>query len=133
MSELALDWRQYLPLLKRPPAAEAPEPEAERVTLVGHVLTYHRTTRARTQLDLADLAEVEVFAVAQQCFWHLRQAGHAEAVVPMGIPGEARIRQYLAQWRGFDYDALVRFVSEPPEAGRRHLWPAVESVSVARQ
>lgn len=88
-------------------------------------LTYNRSTRASTRLDLADLSEVEVFAVGQQCYWHLTQANRSEAVVPMGIPGEARIRQYLAQWRGFDYDGLVRFVSEPPTQGRRRLWPAV--------
>lgn len=88
-------------------------------------LTYHRPSRARTLLDLADLAEVEVFAVEQQCYWHLIQANRSEAVVPMGIPGEARIRQYLAQWRGFDYDGLVRFISEPPAQGRRRLWPAL--------
>lgn len=91
-------------------------------------LTYHRPTRASTLLDLADLAEVDVFSVEQQCYWHLIQTDRSEAVVPVGIPGEARIRQYLAQWRGFDYDGLVRFISEPPAQGRRRLWPALDSI-----
>lgn len=88
-------------------------------------LLYHRGPGARTELDLADLAEAAVMAADERCYWHLRTAGRQEAVVPVGIPGEASIRQYLSSWRGFDYDALVRFVSEPSPRGSRRLWPLV--------
>ena len=93
------------------------------VQLTRDRMIYTRNASTRTELDLADLAEVDVFARGEQCYWHLISQDRQEALVPVGIPGESLIRQYLADWRGFDYDGLVRFVSEPPVEGRRRLWP----------
>lgn len=88
-------------------------------------LVYRRGAQARTELDMADLEEVAVLANNDHCYWHLRTRAAGEALVPVGIPGEAQIRQYLSLWRGFDYDALVRFISEPPQRGSQRLWPLV--------
>ncbi|WP_189607463.1 hypothetical protein [Saccharospirillum salsuginis] len=98
-------------------------PTAPAVQLNQDHMIYTRNASTRTELDLADLAEVDVFARGEQCYWHLTGKDRREALVPVGIPGESLIRQYLADWRGFDYDGLVRFVSEPPVEGRRRLWP----------
>lgn len=86
-------------------------------------LIYHRNAGTRTELDLGGLESVDVLVAGERCYWHLTSRGRQEAVVPVGIPGESLIRQYLSSWRGFDYDGLVRFVSEPPTQGRRRLWP----------
>lgn len=109
------------------------EPTEQRTATVTHAtpavhltddrLIYTRDAAVRTELDMADLSEVTVFARGEQCYWHLTSQDRREALVPVGIPGESLIRQYLSGWRGFDYDGLVRFVSEPPEGGRRRLWP----------
>lgn len=103
----------------RPAQAEA----GPSVVLTGDELVYRRASGARTNLDLADLTRVSVFAVAGQCFWHIEGKGCSEAIVPVDIPGESLIRQYLSQWRGFDYDALVRFVSAAEPEGHKQLWP----------
>lgn len=96
------------------------------VVLTDDQLVYRRGSGARTELDLADLTRVSVFADARgQCYWHIQGKGCTEAIVPMDIPGESLIRQYLSPWRGFDYDGLVRFVSEPAGSQRRLLWPAL--------
>lgn len=95
------------------------------VELAEDHMTYTRSKAARTELDLANLAAVEVFSREDRCYWHLTSKDRQEALVPVGIPGESLIRQYLSSWRGFDYDGLVRFVSEPPVDGRRKLWPLV--------
>lgn len=93
------------------------------VMLDDDQLVYRRASGARTELDLADLTRVSVFAVADQCYWHIEGKGCSEAIVPIDIPGESLIRQYLSQWRGFDYDGLVRFISDAEPQGRRQLWP----------
>lgn len=97
--------------------------EGPSVVLTGDELVYRRASGARTDLDLADLTRVSVFAVAGQCFWHIEGKGCSEAIVPIDIPGESLIRQYLSEWRGFDYDGLVRFVSEAEPEGQKQLWP----------
>lgn len=94
-------------------------------------LVYRRASGARTELDLADLTQVSVFADASgQCYWHIEGKGCTEAIVPIDIPGESLIRQYLSQWRGFDYDGLVRFVSEVQPQGHKQLWPLTVSNSI---
>jgi len=103
--------------------ATHPSMTGPAVTLDGDALVYSRASGARTELDLADLTRVFVFAVNGQCYWHIEGKGCSEAIVPMDIPGESLIRQYLAEWRGFDYDGLVRFVSEEHPQGQRQLWP----------
>lgn len=95
------------------------------VELRNDRLVYRRGLQAKTELDMADLEEVAVLASNDLCYWHLRTRSRGEALVPVGIPGEAQIRQYLSHWRGFDYDALVRFVSEPPVRGSLRLWPLI--------
>ncbi|WP_394170031.1 hypothetical protein [Saccharospirillum alexandrii] len=98
------------------------------VVLTDDQLVYRRASGARTELDLADLTRVSVFADASgQCFWHIEGKGCTEAIVPVDVPGESLIRQYLSQWRGFDYDGLVRFVSEGQSQGHRQLWPLTVS------
>lgn len=86
-------------------------------------MIYRRSALASTELNLAALESVDVLVAGDTCYWHLTAKGRREAVVPVGIPGESLIRQYLSTWRGFDYDGLVRFISEPPSKGRRRLWP----------
>ncbi|WP_127556166.1 hypothetical protein [Saccharospirillum alexandrii] len=111
---------------RRQPRSDAGSGPA--VVLTDDHLVYQRASGARTELDLADLTRVSVFADASgQCFWHIEGKGCTEAIVPVDIPGESLIRQYLSQWRGFDYDGLVRFVSEAQPQGRRQLWPLTVS------
>lgn len=93
------------------------------VILTEDALVYMRINGAVTELDLADLSRVSVFASGDQCYWHIEGKGCNEAIVPMDVPGESLIRQYLSDWRGFDYDGLVRFVSDDQPQGRRQLWP----------
>ncbi|WP_028669297.1 hypothetical protein [Saccharospirillum impatiens] len=94
------------------------------VVLTDDHLVYCRPSGARTELDLADLTRVTVFAVGSgQCFWHIEGKGCSEAIVPLDVPGESLIRQYLSQWRGFDYDGLVRFVSAEKPHGQTQVWP----------
>lgn len=95
------------------------------VELRNDHLVYRRGLQATTELDLADLEEVAMLANNDLCYWHLRTRASGEALVPVGIPGEPLIRQYMSSWRGFDYDALVRFVSEPPNSGSLRLWPLI--------
>lgn len=95
------------------------------VELNDDQMVYRRSALAHTELDLAGLTSVDVLVAGETCYWHLTTKDRREAVVPVGIPGESLIRQYLSTWRGFDYDGLVRFVSEPPAEGRRRLWPMV--------
>lgn len=94
------------------------------VELTNDRMVYRRGEHACTEFDMAALQSAEVLTVRERCYWHLRGAGKLEAIVPVGIPGENLIRHYLSEWRGFDYDGLVRFVSEPPANDRRRLWPA---------
>lgn len=100
-----------------------PSTAVPAVTLDADALQYRRKNGARTELDLADLTRVSVFAVDGQCYWHVEGKGCSEAIVPMDVPGESLIRQYLSGWRGFDYDGLVRFVSEAEPQGCKQLWP----------
>ncbi|MEX2321193.1 MAG: hypothetical protein WD668_07550, partial [Saccharospirillum sp.] len=65
-------------------------------------LVYHRASGAQIELDLVDLTRVSVFAQEGQCYWHIEGRGCSEAIVPMDIPGESLIRQYLTEWRGFE-------------------------------
>ncbi|MBU2864865.1 hypothetical protein QWZ13_06460 [Reinekea marina] len=83
-------------------------------------LHWYRHNGVLTRLVIDELRNVSVFSYQDQVFWHLIDQHNNIAVIPEQTMGMPIIRQYLSSWRGFNYDALLRY---EPEQQAVQLWP----------
>lgn len=98
------------------------EHEAPSLRIDYGVLYFFRANDAVTIVELDDLALAELRVCRSRTYWYLVDRQGAEALIPETIEGVGSLRRYLASWRGFNYDALLRF--QPESAKRIQLWPA---------
>lgn len=83
-------------------------------------LHWYRNEGVLTRIVIDELQCVSVFSYREEVYWHLIDQYNNRAVIPEQTMGMPIIRQYLSSWRGFNYDALLRY---QPEQKRVQLWP----------
>ena len=84
-------------------------------------LYFYRANGALTMIELDDLEKAELRVLHSHIYWLLTDKYHNEALIPDNNPDIGYLRRYLAQWRGFNYDGLLRFDSA--QQSQLQLWP----------
>lgn len=84
-------------------------------------LFYYRPNGALTCIEIDDLAYADIRTIQQQNYWFLEDKFGAFVLIPESCAQIALLRRYLSQWRGFNYDGLLRF--DGSEKSLVQLWP----------
>lgn len=86
-------------------------------------LVWYRPGAVVTKVSMDNLRQVFVFTQQSQVVWFIEDNDENYAVIPEHTFGMAAIRRYLANWQGFNYDALLRY-----ELGAEatQLWPLID-------
>lgn len=93
------------------------------VFLDGGELLWSRPGGVETRVAIDNLRQVFVFTQQSQVVWFIEDNDENYAVIPEHTFGMSAVRRYLSNWRGFNYDALLRY-----ELGGEatQLWPLIE-------
>lgn len=94
---------------------------ATRLHIEDGTLYYYREKGALTRLQIDALKYCELRVIFGEVYWYLVDEANAFALIPERYSDIAKVRQYLSQWRGFNYDGLCRF--EPEAQASLQLWP----------
>lgn len=84
-------------------------------------LFYYRSNGALTCIEIDDLTYADIRTIQQQNYWFLEDKYGAFALIPESCPQIGLIRRYLSQWRGFNYDGLLKF--DDSDSSQVQLWP----------
>lgn len=84
-------------------------------------LSYYRSNGAVTRIEIDDLRLAELRVIKQEVYWYLEDQSGSFALIPERIENIGVLRRYLSNWRGFNYDGLLRFDVE--QQTRLQLWP----------
>ncbi|TCS41649.1 hypothetical protein [Reinekea marinisedimentorum] len=87
-------------------------------------LTYYRSNGAITRLEIDDLRLAELRVINGEVYWYLEDQSGAFALIPETMTSIGLLRRYLSNWRGFNYDGLLRFDTE--QQTRLQLWPLLQ-------
>jgi hypothetical protein len=106
----------------------AEKKNAKTIHIEKGVLFYYRPNGVVTRIEIDDLKRVELKVLKFEIYWHLIDTQDNFALIPESVSDIGILRRYLSNWRGFNYDGLLRF--DWTKQTRMQLWP-IEEAEVA--
>ncbi len=98
---------------------------ARSILIEQGTLSFYRANGALTLIEIDDLVSAEIRVLQGDIYWLLIDKNDNMALIADDNPDIGQVRRYLSQWRGFNYDGLLRF--DKDHQSSLQLWPIAQT------